>query len=296
MGFEAKMILDSISPAGVRVLTMETTYPLIVHQDDLRHRTLWKTSDKELEEWLDASRSVLSNRALAPAKLREFVMTDPYIPQFVKATRGMVGNERLDEMDQAYAEGVWLAARDAAVMSFDAYEKIPTRIHKQHRNRLLIPFQWITVVTTANEAWWQHWFDLRDHEAAQPDMQIIARMAHDLYRESTPQQLALGDWHLPYVRFDEVMDHSDRDRADHGDPWWTVKRLSVARCARTSYMRQGEVMDLRDDLRLYDDLTTSVPPHDSPREHVVTPLADPDQRSGNLVGWAQLRHYEPLAA
>src|SRR5678809_1243524 len=95
MPYEAKMILDSISEAGARICTMEMTYPLIVHNEDLRHRTHWKTDSMKFETWLDAGRSVMSNRAIAPANLRQFVVEDPYVPQFVAATKGMVGGDVL---------------------------------------------------------------------------------------------------------------------------------------------------------------------------------------------------------
>jgi hypothetical protein len=278
MPFKARMVLDSISNEGVRVCTMEMTYPLIVHNEDLRHRTHWKTDSMKFEQWLDAGRSVMSNRAVAPAKLRNYVVNDPYIPVFVAATAGMVGGAEL--IDQSEPRTAWLWARDQAVKAFDRFESMPGRVHKQHRNRLLMPFQFVTVVTTANAQWWEHWFDLRHHPAAQPDIQVVAALAHKEYALSTPQRLFRGDWHLPYVSFDEVMDYD----------LITARRVSAARCARSSYMRQGEVLALRDDLRLYEDLDSSVPPHDSPREHVLTPIGR-DERAGHMVGWASMRHF-----
>ena len=67
MASSAKLILDSVSTGGVRVVTFELTYPLIIHNEVLTYRSLWKTPDMQFDEWLDFSRSSSSNRAIAPA-------------------------------------------------------------------------------------------------------------------------------------------------------------------------------------------------------------------------------------
>jgi len=286
MPYSARMVRDSVSEAEVRVCTMEMTYPLIVHNEDLRHRTHWKTDSMRFETWLDAGRSVMSNRAIAPANLRQFVLEDPYIPRFVAATKGMVGGAELDEEAQRLAADGWLKARDDAVKWFDYYDSLPQKVHKQHRNRLLLPFQFVTVVTTANAQWWEHWFALRDHPNAQPDIAVVAAMAHRAYTSSIPRLLHTDEWHMPFVTGEGVSGVGYYA----GDPvdW---RQISAARCARTSYMRQGESYAARDDARLYRDLEASVPPHDSPKEHVLTPLSDPNERAGHLVGWASMRHF-----
>lgn len=294
MSVQAKMILDSVSPLGVRLTTMELTYWLMVHNELLTHRTMWKTDSMQFEEWLDASRNSSSNRALPPAKVRDQVVNNPYVPTFLMATKGMIGGEPLSYEYNRLAEYGWFKARDEAVRWFDYYDTLPAKIHKQHRNRLLAPFQYITTVVTANEEWWGHFFSLRDHPAAQPDIQIVAHSAHKSYNESYPGRLTLDDWHLPYVTFDEIMHYTELDGEHYGDPWFTVKQLATARCARASFLRQGEIVEVRDDLRLYHDLSTSVPEHASPKEHVCTPMKE-DLKSGNLHGWEQLRHYTKVA-
>ena len=105
-----------------------------------------------------------------------------------------------------------------------------------------------------------------------------------------------GEWHLPYV--------TDDDRTVvaicYGQPqsWCqdALTRISVARCARVSYLtHEGKGPRIEDDLALYDRLVGSMPLHASPAEHVATP----DVRStgfwekpylhGNLMGWVQHR-------
>jgi thymidylate synthase ThyX len=86
------------------------------------------------------------------------------------------------------------AAQDAA----NAAEKMnEAGLHKQVVNRILEPFQHIHVVMTATE--WQNFFDLRCHPDAQPEMQALAYAMHHASQASTPQYVANGGWHLPYV-------------------------------------------------------------------------------------------------
>lgn len=277
MASQAKLILDSISTSDVRVATMELTYPLIIHNEVLTHRMLWKTDDMQFDEWLDFSRSSSSNRAITSERIIEQVLRDPYIPsQFMKSTRGMIAGESLSPDEQSIARASWLRARDVAVYECQFLAGPPLAVHKQWRNRLLSPFQYITTVMTGNAELWEHFFKLRDHSGAQPDFSYVAGLAHELYRASRPQVLDWGEWHTPYAN---DLDCSTEDRA----------KISVARCARTSFLRQDEDHSLRDDLRLYADLVSSVPPHDAPREHVLTPVWK-TQRVGNFVGWKPLRH------
>lgn len=280
MTFQAKMILDSITTDGIRLITFELTYPLIVHNELLTHRTLGRSDNEEFEYWLEASRNSASNRAMPPAKIRQAVLDDPYIPTFVQATKGMIGGDVLSETGQLHSKYGWLKARDAAIKWFDYYDTLPIRIHKQHRNRLLTPFQWITTVATANEQWWQHFFELRDHEAAQPDIQHIAAMAHGLYKVSDPVVRYNGEWHLPYVTWEYyAIGNVTLDQAI---------RSSVANVARSSYLRQGELFTIEEDNDLYDRLYTARPPHASPFEHVAQ-AGSKDIHSGNFYGWYQYR-------
>lgn len=280
MAFDAKVVLDSISEDDARLVTFELTYPLIVHNEFLTHRMVSRTDSM----WLDFSRNASSNRALPSNTLVQQVLDDPYIPpEFRRSTRGMVAGEPLDQHASDDARRHWLRARDAAVQRCRMLED--TKVHKQWRNRLLMPFQWITVVATANAELWEHFFRLRDHPAAQPDIAHVAGMAHEHYRASAPDLVCYYGWHLPYITWEEwAVAHIDLE---------TAQKVSVARCARTSYLRQGELVPLRDDLRLYDDLTSSDPPHESPLEHVATPALIASQRCGNVIGWIQLRHYRP---
>lgn len=293
MAYSSRVVKHSISPIGLEIVTMELTYPVVIHQEVWTHRTLWKTTDQQHDQWVDAGRSSSSNRAIPTQTIIDAVRSDPFVPRtFRRRTRTMAPGGPLNDRDQAEAKRIWLEGKDSALMT--AILLATLGVHKQWANRPLAPYQWITTVATANREWWDHFFGLRVHEAAQEEIREIATLAqHDLV-SSIPDELALGDWHTPYVDFFEQMDLWEADSQLHNDPWYRAKRLSAARCARTSYLRQNEVHEMRDDLKLYDDLVSSRPPHESPREHVCTPLESRNDLCGPYAGWAPLRQVESV--
>lgn len=274
MPFIAKVIADSISPAGRRLTTIEMTYPLIVHNELLTHRMLSRSGDW----YLDFSRNSSSNRAIPSSTIIEAVKEDPYIPaEFRKTTRGMVAGDTLTQESQWAARFHWLQARDYAVYRCESLDELG--VHKQWRNRLLTPFQWITTVCTGVDEIWEHFFGLRDNESAQPDIAYVAHLAHRAYLTSEPTYTKIGNLHLPYV--------TEEERSGADDEKSIIR--AVARCARVSYLREGEVVDYAQDAELFNRLQSSNPPHASPFEHVAYALESAHRGSGNLVGWQSIR-------
>jgi thymidylate synthase ThyX len=267
MAFAASVVLKSVSEIGIGLTTMQLTYPLIVHNELLTHRKISVTDGL----MLDFSRNASSNRARPSSVIIKEVLEDPYIPfEFRKRAVSMIAGEPLSEAAQAESRDQWLRARDEAVMRCQNLTDLG--VHKQWANRLLGPFQWITIVATANDELWEHFFLLRDHPAAQPDISMVAGMANQEWRITTAQRVATGAYHLPYVRADEF----------HFVLPEQVQR-SVVRCARTSY---GDPMSasVRDELQLYYDLKNAEPPHASPFEHPAVALNIP-MRCRNFIGW-----------
>lgn len=279
-----KLILHSVAPTGIDVATFEMTYPLVMHNELLTHRKQGKSDSRQYDEWLESSRSSSSNRALGTDRVLAAVANEPYIPRYQYTQRGMVAGEFVTPEEQQALATSWLRARDACIAEFKVHQQI--RAHKQWANRLLSTWQYITVVATANGEYWEHFFKLRDHQAAMPDFREIAHMTHELYRASEPVDVLPGHWHLPYITWEDwQIGNIDTQQA---------KAISVARCARTSYLRQGEMHRVRDDVQLYNDLRTATPPHAAPFEHVLRSSSDAELRSGNVIGWDQLRKLEGL--
>lgn len=249
----AKIIADSISPEGVRLVTMELTYPRIIHAEMCRHRVF--------------SRAVGSSRAIPTSRFLVMVQTNPYFPiHWGKNQKGMVADQEVNESEAAKARYIWEAARDDAVERTNGLLSIG--IHKQITNRLLEPFFWLTEIVTATE--WDNFFHLRCHPDAHPEIQRVATLMSEAMEAGKPRELSHADWHLPYIR-DE--DWEEAILANKTDPIAVQNRIikvSTGRCARLSYLTHEGVRSLDEDVRLHDSLLSKG--HMSPFEHVARPM------------------------
>jgi len=259
VAYAARVLLDSLSEAGVRLTTMEVTFPRFVLSEFNTHRVF--------------SRNSASSRAIPTAKLIERVQNDPVLPlEWGKNKAGMSANDVLAEEDAEHGRQVWLAARDAAVV--EAGKLLDLHVHKQVLNRILEPFLWHTVIVTSTD--WANFFELRCAPAAQPEIREAAMQMRSALDQSKPSNVKNGDWHLPLVQDDE------RANVDIED----LKKASVARCARVSYLTHDGTRDIQKDLDLHDRL--KIERHLSPFEHVATPAPDADFHA-NFRGWIQMR-------
>lgn len=258
----AKVICDSVNPLGVRLTTMEWTYPRCIHSEIMTHRMFSKNS--------------ASSRAIPMAKMIERVETNPFFPiHWGKNEKGMQANEELAESQKLLAAQRWLEARDAAVDKAKALAEIG--IHKQIGNRLLEPWMWITIIISGTQ--WENLFALRCHKAAEPHFQDLAFKARDAYDKSKPQPLRLDEWHLPLFGFP----------GDEEIPNYQRPMVSAGRCARVSYLTHDGVRDPQKDIDLYNQLSGSVPLHASPLEHPAKVSAESGKNGNFGSGWIQFR-------
>ncbi|MDA8183862.1 MAG: hypothetical protein M0035_05490, partial [Actinomycetota bacterium] len=193
------------------------------------------------------------------------------------------------------AEATWRAASLGAVGMAKAM--VGLGVHKSIANRLIEPFSWHTAIVTATD--WEGFFAQRCSPLAQPEIRVAAEAMRAALEASTPKPVLAGEWHLPYI---EAEDWQEAGQIT-AEPLVIdlVRSVSVARCARVSYLTHDGRRDLGADLALYERLVTAKPPHASPLEHVATPcrhlpiteytgdVVRPGHR-GNLRGWDQLRH------
>lgn len=269
MSYAAKIIADSISPGGKRLTTMEISFPRIVLAEFNTHRMF--------------SRNSASSRAIPIRKMMDKVLTNPFIPdRFPKNGKGMQPGGYFEPGSSEYetAKNIWLGARNTAISFCERLDE--NHVHKQIANRLLEPFMWHTVIVTATE--WANFFKLRTHTDAQEQIKIVADMMYDLYHNPPvePKRLSFFDkgisgaytWHTPYVDEGEI------------DSATTRCQVSVARCARVSYLTHAGIRDINEDIDLFYRLEKGN--HWSPFEHVARP-EDTNHRSGNFIGWHQLR-------
>jgi hypothetical protein len=259
MAYSARILQDSLNPVGDRLTTWELSYPRFVHAELMTHRMF--------------SRNSASSRAIPIEKLIQRVIDDPVLPVWWgKNQPGMQAVGELQGLSLRQAKCHWLIARDQAVLRAQTLKR--WGVHKQIVNRLLEPWTWIAVIVSATE--YENWFHLRAHKDAQPEIRHLAEMMLPLYRETQPQALKAGEWHLPLSGFS-------------GDEGLTLEekiKVSVGRCARVSYLTHLGERDVQADLDLHDRLKGSG--HWSPFEHVARAL-DSHQRSGNFTGFFQYR-------
>lgn len=268
MPIAAKVIYDSLSPMGVRLTTLEVVMPRIILAEFNTHRVF--------------SRNSASSRAIPVEKMIERVQNDPFIPLYWgKNQKGMQADEELSEQQIMTAKYDWLYARDCAVWS--ARYLSETGVHKQIVNRLLEPFLWHTVIVTATE--WSNFFAQRCHPDAMPEMRLTAEAMRDAMEASEPTELQYGEWHSPYI-------YIAAENLDAQFSWETTKKVSVARCARVSYLQHNGTRSVEKDLELFEKLQNGM--HWSPFEHVATPMRSDmldkhHQFCGNFRGWYQFR-------
>jgi thymidylate synthase ThyX len=190
MPFYARILLDSMSPAGVRLTTMEVRYPRFIHSEIMTHRVMSKNSS--------------SSRAIPIRKMIDAVRSDPAMPLWWGRNQaGMQAREEIDAPTRALAEAEWKRALDDALAHAERLAANDINLHKQLVNRILEPFAWITVIVSATE--WANFFTQRTHEDAQPELRHIAQLMLAEYRASTPRRLALGEWHTPLIQPDEEL-------------------------------------------------------------------------------------------
>jgi len=298
MGFDAKVLADSVSPAGHRLTTLEATFPRFVLAEFNTHRVF--------------SRNSASSRAIPVAKQLRRVLDDPYVPiEFGSNKPGMQAGPALTGAARDAAEAEWLAARDDAVRhvlglitspeNVAGYDDLHAcleaaqgqlkeppvgwlNVHKQVANRLLEPFMWHTVIVSATT--WDNFFNLRCHPDAQPEIRLIASKMREALERSVPTRLEPGEWHLPLVG------EAEREETSSAEE---LAMVSIGRCARVSYLTHDGTRDLAADVALYDRLLESG--HMSPMEHVARPMTPAElaesEWSGNFQGWVAHRKLIP---
>jgi len=298
MGFEAKVLADSVSPAGQRLTTLEATFPRFILAEFNTHRVF--------------SRNSASSRAIPVAKQLRRLLDDPYVPiEFGSNKPGMQAGRPLTGAARDAAEAEWLRARDDAVRHVlglitspenvagfnDLHECLEAaqgslkeppaewlNVHKQVANRLLEPFMWHTVIVSSTT--WENFFNLRCHPDAQPEIRLIATKMRDAVERSVPTRLEPDEWHLPLI--------GEAEREEASSPEELAK-ISIGRCARVSYLTHAGTRDLSADVALYDRLLESG--HMSPMEHAARPMTpaelDRSEWSGNFQGWIPHRKLIP---
>lgn len=288
----AKIIADSITNDGVRIVTYELEYPRMIHAEFMTHRVF--------------SRNAASSRAIPVKSVLELVNENPAEPvHWGKNESGMQARTSLEGFELETVKFLWKAAAKAAVTYASLMERF--KAHKQVVNRILEPFQHIKVVMTTTED--ANFFYLRNHSDADPTIKALAEAMLEARDHSIPNILNDGEWHVPYFNegfWQPGMDVSLEEAI----------AVSASCCAQVSYRKLDKTIEKAQDI--YQRLVGMKPVHASPFEHQATPMKvtrlfesagsiGPDVWevgvthldrncclwSGNLRGWIQNRQLIP---
>ena len=280
MTVSAKIIADTTSKVGVRLVTMELRYPRFIHSEIMTHRMF--------------SKNAASSRAIPGKSMRAAIRRDPAMPPVWGSNKaGMQSGAEIGARAVKAARCLWLALLWVALGVSWLLERIGC--HKQIFNRITEPWSHISVVFTGVDRAYENLFALRTHKDAEPTFQALALVMADVYYfGEVPDEFDRGGngaFHLPYIRdsdiatldaawgLDVIQQVFGLDEPEF-DPRFEDAKLAVmvsaARCARVSYradrVEEGSestytVDDVIKDVKLYKRLVGSVPMHASPVEH-----------------------------
>lgn len=262
MTIAAKIIEDSLAPNGKRLTTFELKYPRFIHSELMTHRVF--------------ARNASSSRAIPTKKILAAIINNPAVPvSWGKNQSGMQAKAELLGITKWLVRNIWLWSRWPAVATAWLLNKLG--LHKQIANRVVEPWAHITTLVTATE--YEGFFRLRCHEDAQPEIRDLALKMKKLYTDHDPMMIDTFEYHLPFINL--------ADRIACGNDMGVLRKLSVARCARVSYMTHDKkTPSTEEDIKLHDRLLESG--HMSPFEHQALAMIN-TKWSGPFQGWFQYR-------
>lgn len=253
--FHARIVAHSKGwlPAHLDLLTFYLVYPRFIHSEMMTHK--------------DFSRSAASSRAIPVHKMLSQVWNSPAMPiEWGINQPGMQAEKTFVGFTRNFLCNLWqLCGRTVCIFVWVAMK---VGLHKQVANRMLEPWQLMHVTLTTCKL--ANFYNLRIHKDAQPEIRHLATLMREMQDSSTPVILAKGDWHLPWI---SPADHREVFELNIPEPRKieTLKKMSAARCARSSYANFDGERSIFGDLKTYGKLVESAPVHASPCEHQATP-------------------------
>lgn len=276
------------------LITFHLMYPRFIHSEMMTHK--------------DFSRSAASSRAIPVRKMLSQVWNKPAMPiHWGKNQPGMQAAHAIQGWKKTVLRNLWMmCGRTVCVFVWVAMKM---GLHKQVANRMLEPWQLMQVTLTTCKL--ANFYNLRIHEAAQPEIRHLATLMRLAQHGSEPKILRAGEWHLPWITDEDIADVGGMAGTDK-EQTELLKKMSAARCARSSYANFKGERSIDSDLETYGKLVDSEPVHASPCEHQATPdqqitavITIPGQTTtmqrqwanpnlhGNLTGYIQYRNTLP---
>ena len=255
MKITAKVIQHSISHyTGKEIITYELEYPRYIHAEFMTHRLF--------------SRNSASSRAIPVETMhKQIIEQDVTFVHIGRNQPGMQAKEELPEAEKHQILDLWRSARDHCIRA--AARMAELGAHKQVVNRVTEPWMMMKVVmTTTDDANWD-W--LRRHSDAQPEIKALADVMYEAKTASTPMEIYLDEWHVPYVsryrdETSNILFYGDDGKLSVED----AKKVSASCCAQVSYRKNDDSLEKAK--AIFDRLINSEPVHASPVEHQATPI------------------------
>ena len=235
------------------LFTFYLVYPRFIHSEVMTHK--------------DFSRSAASSRAIPVARMLSQVWNNPAMPiHWGVNQKGMQASDCFTGFTRNFLRNLWqLCGRTVCVFVWVAMK---VGLHKQVANRMLEPWQLMHVTLTTCKL--ANFYNLRIHADAQPEIRQLATLMRLAHHGSEPKILRAGEWHLPWITDEDIADvrgmaGTDKEQTE------LLKKMSAARCARSSYANFDGKRSIDGDLATYSKLVDSEPVHASPCEHQATP-------------------------
>ncbi len=264
---EIQLLKHSRNPLGLEALTFQWTYERMIHAEVMTHR------------W---SRNYSSSRAIPYDTMMKWISKDPAKSLHIGSNRrGMQSGAEINNVAgfQAAIDGKFQEIREWCDSLVGEYDP-----HKEVINRYTEPWGWITGMATMGLAQFMNFISLRCTAFANPNIQRVAINCLRLYKESTPQDLTEGQWHVPY--FDEFIPIGDVDQEDTN----CALIWSGARSAWISYNNPTQDADFNKAKKRHDDCVNLK--HVTPLEHQLRARAD-KAKTGLVPGYDSYRMMIP---
>lgn len=321
-----KIVADSISPTGKRITTMELIMPRFILAEFNTHRVFSRNSASSRAIPFKKMVKMVQEEPFIPIAWQKDHSGMQGTEYFTSET--IQDNPNYFNIVE-HSKEQWLKARDKACEQASILNN--AGVTKQLCNRLLEPFMYHKVLVTATEwenffnlrcpVYSDHkgnnFKSKKEYINFEPNMLIqndlllntdldwlhinkgqgeihimdLAEKMYDVLNESTPKQLKVGEWHIPYgdnidlaqVNYDIILEHINK-------PSLLEAKIATARCARLSYQTLGDnpKIDYEADLKLFDILYKSG--HFSPFEHCAVCMEN-NNNYANFKGFKQYRTF-----
>lgn len=307
---KAEIIADFINSKGNRITTFLLTYPRIIHSEVMTHRQFSRNSassralpfekmlkqvetnpfvpiafqkshkgmqgneyftdyesNKQMETiWLKGRDSAIeSAKSLYHEKVTKQLcnrLLEPYMyhTNLVTATEWNNFFELRCPKYSLFSENLPL--------EFKSKKELLNYVHKVESDEFKSQYDNLTELD---------WLDINKSQA-EIHIQDLAEKMYDLYNENKPKLLKENEWHMPFGNkindSDLLTELENTNYLDihQQDPDKTKLKISVARCARLSYMTFDNEIKYIKDIELHDELLNSK--HFSPFEHCAKSMDD----------------------